>query len=257
MYKRDELPGSPFHRKESLEAGRNNRTNTVVHAIARFTARQCTCSAAPAPPPLYTRNAQGNFILYGPTPRTNSGSNFPPSAALLAARIPSSNSAEANNSAGVAQTDWEHSHPGVQSNPPKNHPLIDILNAAIAPLIKLLISFPNDRPVVDSYDKERTAVEPGILTSGGGLGSPPCCSSDPVRLREPDMVRLPIPIDNLPGNEELPAKARSRPASEHEDAPAPKRQATSRTLRQRRSKGSKREKVVSVPVGKIGASGPG
>ncbi|KAF8212651.1 hypothetical protein K438DRAFT_1957269 [Mycena galopus ATCC 62051] len=78
-----------------------------------------------------------------------------------------------------------------------------------------------------------------------------------VRLWESDIARPPIAINNLTGTEEVPAKGRSRPASEHEDTPAPKRQAMSRTLRPHGPKGPKKEKVVAVPVGKIVASGPG
>ncbi|KAJ7797825.1 hypothetical protein B0H13DRAFT_1933974 [Mycena leptocephala] len=37
-------------------------------------------------------------------------------------------------------------------NPPKNHPLIEIFDIAVAPLAKLLVSFPGDHPVVRSYN---------------------------------------------------------------------------------------------------------
>ncbi|KAJ7763805.1 hypothetical protein B0H16DRAFT_1455058 [Mycena metata] len=40
-----------------------------------------------------------------------------------------------------------------ESNPPQNHPLIDIIDAVIGPLRKLLISFPNDHPVINSYNR--------------------------------------------------------------------------------------------------------
>ncbi|KAJ7021257.1 hypothetical protein C8F04DRAFT_1195659 [Mycena alexandri] len=63
-----------------------------------------------------------------------------------------------------------------------------------------------------------------------------------VRVGEPDISRPPIAIDNLTGTEEVPTKGRSRPASEHEDTPAPKRRAMSRTLRSRGPKGPKRRK---------------
>ncbi|KAJ7769003.1 hypothetical protein B0H16DRAFT_1716200 [Mycena metata] len=51
-----------------------------------------------------------------------------------------------------------------ESNPPENHPLIDILDAAIGPLTKLLISFPNDHPVVNSYNRFFTE----LAMPGGG-----------------------------------------------------------------------------------------
>ncbi|KAJ7016295.1 hypothetical protein C8F04DRAFT_1202665 [Mycena alexandri] len=63
-----------------------------------------------------------------------------------------------------------------------------------------------------------------------------------VRLCEPDISRPPIAIDNLTGTEKVPTKGRSRPASEHEDTPAPKRRAMSHTLRSRGPKGPKRRK---------------
>ncbi|KAJ7926611.1 hypothetical protein B0H13DRAFT_2313329 [Mycena leptocephala] len=37
-------------------------------------------------------------------------------------------------------------------NPPKNHPLIEIFDIAVASLAKLLVSFPGDHPVVRSYN---------------------------------------------------------------------------------------------------------
>ncbi|KAJ7021269.1 hypothetical protein C8F04DRAFT_1195671 [Mycena alexandri] len=43
--------------------------------------------------------------------------------------------------------------PAYESKLPKNHPPIDIFDAAIAPLTQLLISFPNDHPVVNSYNR--------------------------------------------------------------------------------------------------------
>ncbi|KAF8187695.1 hypothetical protein K438DRAFT_1764850 [Mycena galopus ATCC 62051] len=55
----------------------------------------------------------------------------------------------------------------------------------------------------------------------------------------------------------LPIDLARPPASEHEDTPAPQRQAMSRTLRPRGPKGPRKEKVVAVPVAKIVASGPG
>ncbi|KAJ7714650.1 hypothetical protein B0H16DRAFT_1807624 [Mycena metata] len=186
--------------------------------------------------------------------------------------------------------------PAYESNVPKNHPPIDIFDAAIVPLTQLLISFPNDHPVFNSYNRFFTELamrrclgtdrirvwnphwwRKTWKSSGSALLERPLdillddASSDewrhrvlsgtrilPLlssiqleqslnlngdiiedlgqgyhsnflrlprgvarhRLREPDMERPPIPIDNLPGIEELSAKARFRPASELEDAPA-------------------------------------
>ncbi|KAJ7024664.1 hypothetical protein C8F04DRAFT_1301791 [Mycena alexandri] len=50
-----------------------------------------------------------------------------------------------------------------ESNLLENHPLIDIFDVAIAPLAKLLISFPNDHPVVNSYNSFFTE----LVTPGG------------------------------------------------------------------------------------------
>ncbi|KAJ7018960.1 hypothetical protein C8F04DRAFT_1198196 [Mycena alexandri] len=120
-----------------------------------------------------------------------------------------------------------------ESNLPDNHPLIGIFDAAIAPLAKLLISFPNDHPVVNSYNSFFTE----LATPGGQ-------DKDRVRAWTPHWWRKTPEFSALP-------------ASEHEDAPAPKRRAMSRTLCSRGPKGPKKEKVVAVPVGKIVASGPG
>ncbi|KAJ7736464.1 hypothetical protein B0H16DRAFT_1466651 [Mycena metata] len=195
--------------------------------------------------------------------------------------------------------------PAYECNVPKNHPPIDIFDAAIVPLTQLLISFPNDHPVFNSYNRFFTELamrrclgtdrirvwnphwwRKTWKSSGSALLERPLdillddASSDEWwhrvlfgtrillllstiqleeslnlngdifedlgqgyhsnflrlprgvarhRLREPDMERPPIPIDNLPGIEELSAKARFRPASEHEDAPAPKHRFVSHT----------------------------
>ncbi|KAJ7939241.1 hypothetical protein B0H13DRAFT_2300993 [Mycena leptocephala] len=42
--------------------------------------------------------------------------------------------------------------PGYDSpNPPDDHPLVKIFDAAVAPLAELLVSFPDEHPVVGSY----------------------------------------------------------------------------------------------------------
>ncbi|KAJ7032662.1 hypothetical protein C8F04DRAFT_1357631 [Mycena alexandri] len=79
-----------------------------------------------------------------------------------------------------------------------------------------------------------------------------------VRLRAPQTVRPAIRIQEQTSRDEVPAKGRSRPASEGEEGtPAPKRQAMSRILRPRGRKGPVKEKVVAVPTGRVVASGPG
>ncbi|KAJ7015963.1 hypothetical protein C8F04DRAFT_1204093 [Mycena alexandri] len=79
-----------------------------------------------------------------------------------------------------------------------------------------------------------------------------------VRLRAPQTVRPAIRIQEQTSRDEVPAKGRSRPASEGEEGtPAPKRQAMSRILRPRGRKGPIKEKVVAVPTGRVVASGPG
>ncbi|KAJ7016454.1 hypothetical protein C8F04DRAFT_1245165 [Mycena alexandri] len=176
-----------------------------------------------------------------------------------------------------------------ESNLLENHPLIDIFDVAIAPLAKLLISFPNDHPVVNSYNSFFTElVTPGgrdkdrvrawtphwwrrtpessallmrplkmillfLLTIQHELEEPLNLNGDIFEdLGQGTIIRL---LDDYHGA--VPPKGRSRPASEHKDTPAPKRRAISRTLRLAGPKGPKKEKVVAVPVGKIVASGPG
>lgn len=66
------------------------------------------------------------------------------------------------------------------SHPPEDHPLIKIFDAAVAPLAELLISFPDDHPVVSSYnsffeDRPADARDTGVeewLGFGFGLEEP-------------------------------------------------------------------------------------
>ncbi|KAJ7035878.1 hypothetical protein C8F04DRAFT_1181910 [Mycena alexandri] len=211
--------------------------------------------APPPPEQLYTRNAQGHFILCGPTPRANSqpiANNFSPFAALLPAQIPPSMNEQprANSTVNLV---------GLQSND----------SAGVAEEWNL---WPDSEFEVDftwaKFENAKqlpsTLVLSGNLTGGDRRGEDMAGhweAGKPCYWIQIETLLPKNSSDHLNKNEIKPTQSCEctnqgpvQAASKHEATPAPKYWAMSRTLRSRGPKGPKKEKVVA---GKIVASGPG